>query len=397
MTVLDKVDANREIEAAPRVADYVVDADVHVTPPPQMWKEYLSPQFRDQAPTVETEGDVDYIVFEGQRRQVHLMQSQAGRKTDEYKNVGKFSDMRLGGWQAEKRIEDMDRDGMDKAVLFGGGPLQTGNLDLFFDSFDAFNRWQSDFCAHDPQRLFSAAFLPTVDVPTTVRMMNKAKLRGDVAVNIPAFPQSIRNFTKMSSIWQAMTGDAGGDRQYRDPEFDPIWATAQELDLAITFHLGARISRYKDKTNFLPDIPMGQDGHAGGRFHHALRRRLRSVSQAAHRPDRERRGLDTVGLRVHGPYLGDAAPLDRMRHPASAQPLLRPERLRLVRLRPDRHRTARQARVPQHHVVVRLPAFRDDFPAQPRRDRGQLPRRAESRARLDHRRLRGKILRARIR
>lgn len=258
MTVLDKVDANREIEAAPRVADYVVDADVHVTPPPQMWKEYLSPQFRDQAPTVETEGDVDYIVFEGQRRQVHLMQSQAGRKTDEYKNVGKLSDMRLGGWQAEKRIEDMDRDGMDKAVLFGGGPLQTGNLDLFFDSFDAFNRWQSDFCAHDPKRLFSAAFLPTVDVPTTVRMMHEAKLRGDVAVNIPAFPQSIRNFTKMSSIWQAMTGDAGGDRQYRDPEFDPIWATAQELDLAITFHLGARISRYKDKTNFLPDIPMGK-------------------------------------------------------------------------------------------------------------------------------------------
>jgi predicted TIM-barrel fold metal-dependent hydrolase len=258
MTVLDKVDANREIEAAPRVADYVVDADVHVTPPPQMWKEYLSPQFRDQAPTVETERDVDYIVFEGQRRQVHLMQSQAGRKTDEYKNVGKLSDMRLGGWQAEKRIEDMDRDGMDKAVLFGGGPLQTGNLDLFFDSFDAFNRWQSDFCAHDPKRLFSAAFLPTVDVPTTVRMMHEAKLRGDVAVNIPAFPQSIRNFTKMSSIWQAMTGDAGGDRQYRDPEFDPIWATAQELDLAITFHLGARISRYKDKTNFLPDIPMGK-------------------------------------------------------------------------------------------------------------------------------------------
>ncbi|TCM20592.1 amidohydrolase family protein [Novosphingobium sp. PhB165] len=258
MTILEEANANREIEAAPRVVDYVVDADVHVTPPPTMWKEYLSPEFRDQAPTVETVGDVDYVVFEGQRRQVHLMQSQAGRKTEEYKNVGKFSDMRLGGWQAEKRIEDMDRDGMDKAVLFGGGPLQTGNLDLFFDSFDAFNRWQSDFCAYDRKRLFSAAFLPTVDVSTTVRMMHEARKRGDVAVNIPAFPQSIRNFTKMSSIWQAMTGDSGGDRQYRDAEFDPIWATAQELDLAITFHLGARVSRYKDKTNFLPDIPMGK-------------------------------------------------------------------------------------------------------------------------------------------
>jgi predicted TIM-barrel fold metal-dependent hydrolase len=255
---VDNVDVNHTIEAQPRVADDVVDADVHVTPPPTFWAQYLSPKFRDRAPTVESEGEFDYIVFEGERRKVNLMQSQAGREFNQYKNSGKLTDMRVGGWMPKQRLDDMNRDGIDKAVIFGGGPLQTGDLDLHMDSFDAFNRWQSDFCADSDGRLFAAAFLPMVNVEHTISMMRAARSRGDVAVNLPAFPQSLSKFTKKDSIWQAMTGDETGNRQYRDAEFDPLWAAAVELDMPITFHLGARVSRFKDKINFLPDIVMGK-------------------------------------------------------------------------------------------------------------------------------------------
>jgi predicted TIM-barrel fold metal-dependent hydrolase len=258
MTTVDTVDVNHAIQAQPRVADDVVDADVHVTPPPTFWAQYLSPKFRDRAPTVESEGEFDYIVFEGERRKVNLMQSQAGREFNQYKNSGKLSDMRVGGWMPKQRLDDMNRDGIDKAVIFGGGPLQTGDLDLHMDSFDAFNRWQSDFCADSDGRLFAAAFLPMVNVEHTISMMRAARKRGDVAVNLPAFPQSLDKFTKKDSIWQAMTGDVTGNRQYRDAEFDPLWAAAVELDMPITFHLGARVSRFKDKINFLPDIVMGK-------------------------------------------------------------------------------------------------------------------------------------------
>jgi predicted TIM-barrel fold metal-dependent hydrolase len=251
-------DVNRVIDAEPRVADYVIDADVHVTPPPTFWAEYLSPKFREQAPSVESDGEFDYIVFEGERRKVNLMQSQAGRDFKQYKNNGKLSDMRVGGWMPKQRLDDMNRDGIDKGVIFGGGPLQTGDLDLYMASFDAFNRWQSDFCADSDDRLFGAAFLPMVDVQQTISMMHAARKRGDVAVNLPAFPQSIHKFTTKDSVWQAMTGDVTGNRQYRDPEFDPLWAAAIDLDMPITFHLGARVSRFKDKTNFLPDVVMGK-------------------------------------------------------------------------------------------------------------------------------------------
>ena len=251
-------DVNRQFEAEPRFADYVVDADVHVTPPPTFWAEYLSPQFRDLAPKVESDDEYDYVVFEGTRRPINLMQSQSGRTFEQYKNQGKLSDMRVGGWMVPARLEDMDRDGIDKAVVFGGGPLGTGNLELYLDSFDAFNRWQSDFCKDSGGRMFACAYLTTVDVDQTVKGMHAAKARGDVAVNLPAFPQSISQFTKEGAVWQAMTGDPHGDRQYRDPEFDRIWATAVELDMPITFHLGARTSRFKDKVNFLCDLPMGK-------------------------------------------------------------------------------------------------------------------------------------------
>jgi len=252
------LDINRQFEAEPRFADYVVDADVHVTPPPTFWAEYLSPQFRDLAPKVESDDEYDYVVFEGTRRPINLMQSQSGRTFEQYKNQGKLSDMRVGGWMVPARLDDMDRDGIDKAIVFGGGPLGTGNLELYLDSFDAFNRWQSDFCKDSGGRMLACAYLTTVDVDLTVKGMKAAKARGDVAVNLPAFPQSISQFTKEGAVWQAMTGDPHGDRQYRDPEFDKIWATAVELDMPITFHLGARTSRFKDKVNFLCDLPMGK-------------------------------------------------------------------------------------------------------------------------------------------
>ena len=258
MATVEEVDVNREIEATERVADYVIDADVHVTPPPGMWREYLSPRFRELAPVVESDGEFDYVVFEGTRRKLNLMQSQAGRSSQQFKNNGRLSDMRVGGWMAPQRLVDMDRDGIDTGVIFGGGPLQTGNLDLYVESFAGYNRWVADFCSGDSKRLKWAAFLPMLDIDQAIAVMREASRNGAVAVNIPAFPQSASVFNKDQSQFQALSGDAQSERQYRDPQFDPLWAAACELDLAVTFHLGARVSRYRDKTNFLPDIVMGK-------------------------------------------------------------------------------------------------------------------------------------------
>ena len=258
MSLVDDVDVNLEVERAERLMPYLVDADAHVNPPPGMWRDYLSPKFRDLAPVLESDGEFDYVVFEGQRRKLNLMSSQAGRTFAQYKNSGRLSDMRLGGWMAPQRLDDMDRDGVDLAVIYGGGPLGTADFDLYVDSFAGYNRWVADFCSHDPRRFRHVAYIPMLDVDLAIRMMREARKAGATAVNLPAFPQSKAAFTKADAQAQALTGDAQGTRSYRDAEFDPLWQAACDLDLALTFHLGGRVSRFTDKANFLPDMPMAR-------------------------------------------------------------------------------------------------------------------------------------------
>jgi predicted TIM-barrel fold metal-dependent hydrolase len=252
------VDVNREIEAAERVAAWVVDADQHVNPPPTMWADYLSPEFRALAPTVESDDEFDYVVFEGARRKINLMSSQAGRKFEEYKNAGKLSDQRKGGWLVDNRLDDMDKDGIDVAVIYAPGPLQTADFDLYIDSFGGCNRWLMDFCSNDPKRLHGVCYIPMVDVDQAIKMLREARAMGAVGVNIPAFPQTRKAFTKQNAQAMALTGDTGSELQYRDREFDRFWAAACDLDVAITFHLGGRVSRFADKVNFLPDMPMAR-------------------------------------------------------------------------------------------------------------------------------------------
>jgi hypothetical protein len=80
-------DVNQKFERRPRVAERVLDADVHVKPPPTFWADYLSPRFRDQAPTVESDGEFDYLVFEGERRKVNLLSSRAGKTVEEFYGI----------------------------------------------------------------------------------------------------------------------------------------------------------------------------------------------------------------------------------------------------------------------------------------------------------------------
>jgi len=237
----------------------IVDADAHVNPVPTFWADYLPSHLRDLAPTIETEGDLDYVVFEGKRKKVNLIGAQAGRSGKDFKLEGRLSDARKGGWMPGERLADMDQDGMDVAVLFGGGPLGTGNDELFMASFSAYNRWLSDFCSYDRSRLCGVAYVPMRDVAETVAMMKEAAQLGFTAVNIPAFPQAEEKIAPNgggAAQLLALTGDPMGPRRYDSPEFDPIWKAAVDLGLVLTIHLGARGARFQEPDKFLADLPM---------------------------------------------------------------------------------------------------------------------------------------------
>jgi len=237
----------------------IVDADAHVNPVPTFWEEYLPSHLRDLAPKLEQAEDADYVVFEGKRKKVNLIGAQAGRTGKDFKLEGRLSDARKGGWMPGDRLADMDQDGMDAAVLFGGGPLGTGNDELFMASFSAYNRWLADFCSYAPDRLCGVGYVPLRDVQETVGMMKEAAALGFTALNIPAFPQAQEKISPnggASAQVLALTGDPMGPRRYDQPEFDPIWQTAVDLGLALTLHLGGRSARFQEADKFLADLVM---------------------------------------------------------------------------------------------------------------------------------------------
>jgi len=242
----------------------IVDADAHIDPPHVMWKDYLPSHLQELAPAIEEGDEHDWVVFEGARRPLKMLNNQAGREGKDYKMHGKLSEMRAA-WEPTTRLADMNTDYIDAAVLFGGGPLGTINPELYIASFESYNRWVWDFCQADRKRLVPVAYLPMRDINETITLLRQVATLGFRSVNIPAFPQSGDGISSSvgvkaiaASQGAALTGNPGGVKSYIDAEFDPLWNLLQELDMTVTMHLGGRIPRFGDKKHFLPDLVMSK-------------------------------------------------------------------------------------------------------------------------------------------
>ena len=217
----------------------VIDADAHVNPLVTFWADYLPARFKDRAPRLEGGADLDYVVFEGQKTPFTQINAQAGVRPQDHKATGKLQETRPGGWDPAARLSDMDIDGIDGAIIFGGGPLGSSDPELFLASFHAYNQWLVDFCAEAPDRLLGVAYIPMFDVPRAVEELRWAAARGLKGAVIPAFPPP-PTFTggalNLSNL--IMYADPDGPKSYSDPEFDPFWQTAVDLGMPVHVHLG---------------------------------------------------------------------------------------------------------------------------------------------------------------
>ena len=248
----------------------IISADCHAGANHETYREYLDPAYLDD--------------FDAWR--------------NKYKNP--FRDLQDGGrvrnWDNERRIADLERDGIVGEVVF------PNTVPPFFPSFVLFarpptaeqyehrlagirahNRWLADWCGEFPERRagIGQIFLNDVDdAIDDVKWIKEHGLRGGVLIS-------------------AIPPDVDYVRPLYDPEYDRLWKVCEDLEVPINAHGGTGAPELRQVPGREPALHhRGQLLLAATvRAVHPLRR-VRALPEAHVRHDR-------AGLRVDP---ADAAP-----------------------------------------------------------------------------------------
>lgn len=129
---------------------------------------------------------------------------------------------RPGMTDPKERLKDMDLEGIDVAILFGGMLSSAAiglveNPKLALATCRAYNDWLAEYCSTAPDRLKGVAVVPFQDPKEAAKELKRAvRELGLVAVRVPTWP----------------LGTNPGD-----PRFDPIYEAAEELGVPACLHL----------------------------------------------------------------------------------------------------------------------------------------------------------------
>jgi predicted TIM-barrel fold metal-dependent hydrolase len=199
-----------------------ISADSHITEPPNCYTDYIDPGFRDRAPRIERLEKVgDAFVIEGMTQPVPMgLVAAAGMEPEKIRTMGvAFDELWRSGWDPKYRVADQEKDGVAAEIIYPTvGMLLCNHKDFDFKKacFEAYNRWLAEYCAEAPERLHGMAQVSMRTPEDGVAELKAVREAGFKGVMMP--------------------GDPAVD-DYDSTVYDPVWATAVELGLPLSFHI----------------------------------------------------------------------------------------------------------------------------------------------------------------
>jgi uncharacterized protein len=124
------------------------------------------------------------------------------------------------GWEPGARLKDMDRDGVQTAVFFSSPTrfnYSNNEAKLQRSIFRSYNQWLLEFCGHNRRRLVPMPLISILDVALAVADMTEYAKAGCQAVQLPS----------------TISGSG-----YYESCYEPLWQTANDLNLLLTIHSG---------------------------------------------------------------------------------------------------------------------------------------------------------------
>ena len=203
----------------------VMDSDLHVMEPGDLYERYLEEEYRASAPKYmgRSRADVPYWLVDGQpippwaeSEAVVGPQLFLHSRTDIYKEA------QARGYPPDTHLAAMDVEGIDVAILYRTFAHMVTSIDGLDPSFAialcrAFNNWLADYAKYDPDRLKGAAVL-TIHDPELAAEEARRMVEGHGFVAVVLLPTPVNG------------------RNLNAPECDVLWAEIERLNVPIGFH-----------------------------------------------------------------------------------------------------------------------------------------------------------------
>ncbi len=201
-----------------------LSSDSHVVEPPDLWVGRIDPKFADRAPRQVTEAGGDWWYAGDMRIFSVTGGTETGVRFEDQSKLrleSRYSEVLEGGYIPEKKLEDMDADGIYGEVIYptlGITLWRVPDTALLNAIQRGYNDWIADFCAADPRRLKGVAMVNLDDVEWGVAELERAAKMGLAGAMITVYPDPERSFDR--------------------PMYEPFWAAAQDLDMPLSLHVG---------------------------------------------------------------------------------------------------------------------------------------------------------------
>ena len=203
----------------------LIDAELHVMEPVDLWERYIDPEFKDRAPRRlnERRWDIRTVVEGEVMASMTEYNYPAMNPAEENALAERYAEEIAANFDLASQIKAMDNEGLDLAVLYPTSGMyitaKNGMDPRFAEAAcRAYNNWLYDYIQEaDPQRVFGAAALSPHDVESAV-------------------VEAKRAVEKLSFKAIFLRPNMYNGRPWHDPYYDPLWAAAQDLAVPIGFH-----------------------------------------------------------------------------------------------------------------------------------------------------------------
>lgn len=207
-----------------------ISSDEHVVEHPQVWTQRLSKSWGERIPHLADQADRSQRwLVDGQPVALAGVAAVGATLADRTQELQRWEEVSPIAYQPAERLKAMDADGVDAAVLYPGiaglagetfGRLTDPALELA--CVQAYNDWLIEEWAGVSPRFIPQCLVPLYPVEATVAEIKRAVANGHRGVVYPAIPMHLRKVPHINEV-----------------EYDPVWATCQELGVPVCFHAGS--------------------------------------------------------------------------------------------------------------------------------------------------------------